>query len=109
MGPFLTEIESLGKVGHERYRATLLDGRECLLVIRREGREHRFRWWSLRGPAFEGQLRLEAVDPTHTRITLHVSCAPKGAVGHLLDLAAMRDDAVDVDLRRLERHLADRG
>jgi hypothetical protein len=102
---FLTEVESITRVAHERYLAKLLDGRETLLCVRREGREHRYRWWSLRGPAFEGRLRLEAVDPARTRVTLTVNTAPSGTVGHLLDLAAMRADAVDIDLRRLEQHV----
>ena len=102
---FLTEVESITRVDHERYLARLPGGRESLLVVRREGRAHRFRWWTLRGPAFEGQLKLEAVDPAHTRVTLTVSLAPEGMTDHLLDVTGLRDDGTDLDLRRLEQHI----
>lgn len=102
---FLTEVDQVTRVAHERYLARLRDGRESLLVVRREGREHRYRWWSVRGPAFEGQHRLEVVDPGHTRITLTVSAGPGGDGDPVLDLNALRDDPAELDLRRLERHV----
>lgn len=102
---FLTGVESLTRVANERYLARLRDGRESLLAVRREGREHRYRWWSLRGPAFEGQLHLEAVDPAATRVTLSVTASPSGN-GEVLDLAGLRDDTTPRELRRLERHVA---
>lgn len=88
---FLTEVKVLTRVDHERYVARLADGRETLLVVRREGRRHRYRWWSLRGPAFEGQLRLEEIDPASTRVTLMVDLSPSGD-GQVLDAAGLRED-----------------
>lgn len=100
---FLTDVEGITRVAHERYLVRLPGGRESLIVVRREGRRHRFRWWALRGPAFEGRIELESVDPTHTRITLAVSLAPHDLAGQSLDLAALQGDPDSLDLDRLER------
>ena len=103
---FLTEIRSLHRVGHERYQVHLADGRTSLVWVGSDPAQHRYRWQSLRGPTFLGQISLAAAGGSHTLITLEIQLEPRGLVRLVLDMLAQPHDAIDLDMRGLVQHVA---
>lgn len=103
---FLTEVHSLRRLGDERYQADLADGRASLIWVGSEPDRHRYRWQSLRGPEFRGQISLAAAGPSHTLVTLEVQVEPRGIIRLMLDMLIQSSDAVDLDVHRLAQHVA---
>lgn len=101
---FLVGLESVERLGHERYRFELADGRdrrESVVCVRHDAALHRFTWKSLEGPMFRGSLELTASDHRHTTVRLTLRSHPQGFLSALADMLIPGRDRADHDLRRL--------
>jgi uncharacterized membrane protein len=102
---FLLGLEKVTEHSFERYQFVIKDGshlREVDVAVVSHPGEHRLLWHALKGPKFEGDLRLHAVDGNHTRVVLSLTAEPKGFLAGLADLVHTKGSAAAVDLQRLD-------
>jgi hypothetical protein len=102
---FLVDVESVVKTGHERYRFRLTDGREVPVAVRFHPHAHRFTWYALSGPPFDGVLHLAEVGPSCTRITLHLTTRPAGALANFVEMITPSTSRAAVDLLWLDDYV----
>src|SRR5262249_33099349 len=82
---FLVGVEGVQRTAHERYVFRMNGGQEIRVAVRAHAREHRFAWHALDGPAFDGTLRLTALDEELTRVTLSIRTRGAGVTSDLMD------------------------
>jgi hypothetical protein len=102
---FLMGVESVEKLGYERYRFTLdqdSERREIVVAVRHKPRGHTFTWQSLDGPAFTGRFDLADTDVGDTRVSLTISSHPSTTWSSIADFVLPRMSQADHDLRNLE-------
>ena len=102
---FLVDVESVARTSHERYRFRLTDGREVPVAARFHPHAHRFSWYALSGPPFDGVLHLTEVDPSCTRITLRLTTRPAGAMENFVEMITPSTSRAGVDLLLLDDYL----
>jgi hypothetical protein len=105
---FLAGVQNVRRMAHERYVFQLDGGQEIRVAVRAHLREHRFTWHSLVGPAFDGTLRLTAVDERLTRVTLSITARGAGMGADVMDMTFPRTWRADFDVQRLASFVADR-
>jgi uncharacterized protein YndB with AHSA1/START domain len=101
---FLVGLESAERLGHERYRFRLVDGRdrrEVVVCVRHDLVLHRFSWKALEGPAYRGSLELFASDGDHTAVRLLLRSHPQSVVSAFFEMVMPWMDRADQDLRKL--------
>jgi uncharacterized membrane protein len=106
---FLIGVEAVERLGHERYRFRLVDGRDrrdSVVCVRRWPADHRFRWRSLDGPTFAGMLELRATDERHTAVRLTLTSHPGTFMAGLAEMVLPRMGRAAHDLRNLEAQLS---
>jgi len=98
---FLAGVKGVHRTAHERYVFRMDNGQEVRVAVRAHPREHRFAWHALDGPAFDGTLRLTAIDEELTRVTLSIRTRGAGVTADLMDMAFPRTWLADFDVQRL--------
>lgn len=102
---FLVGLEAVERVGPGRYRFTVTQGgrrHEVPMAVTKDARDHRFVWHAQDGPAWDGELRLAAVDPVRTRVHLTTTVQPRGFAATVADWVSHSTDEATIDLQRLE-------
>ena len=105
---FLIGLDSAERIGHERYRFRLRDGRdrrEATVAVRWRRLDSTFSWRALEGPTYMGRLESKAVDDKHTVISLDLTCHPGCLSAGLAEMVMPGMGRAEHDLRNLERHL----
>ncbi len=103
---FLVGLESVTKTAHERYRFSVRQGsgvHDVDVAVLCHPREHHFVWHALSGPAWDGDIRLVAVDDRRTRVTLSITVDPRGFAADMADMLGTSGSAAALDLQRLEQ------
>jgi uncharacterized membrane protein len=101
---FLVGLESAERLGHERYRFCLAEGRdrrEVVVCVRHDLGLHRFSWKALEGPTYRGSLELAAVDGDRTAVRLSLRSHPQSVVAAFFEMVLPGRDRADRDLRKL--------
>ncbi|HEY6797331.1 MAG TPA: SRPBCC family protein [Kineosporiaceae bacterium] len=103
---FLLGLERVTRTSFGRYTFVVRDAtttREVAVAVTAHPAEHRFVWHALRGPRFDGEIRLAAVDASHTTVHLSLTADPAGFLAGLGELARISDTSTALlDLQRLE-------
>jgi len=105
---FLIGLDSVERLGHERYRFCVRDGRDCrdvVVAVRRDPTQHRISWRALEGPEYTGCLVLSPVDGAHTKVHLELSSHPGTLGAGLAEMVLPRKDRAAHDLAELETAL----
>jgi uncharacterized membrane protein len=105
---FLLDVEHISKVAHERYLFSLGRGhhaRDVLAAVREHPIEHTFVWTALRGPSFDGVIRLADAESHWTRVTLTMARWPDGFLAGLSELVMPGRDHSGIDEDQLRNHL----
>jgi uncharacterized membrane protein len=104
---FLLGLEQVTETSFGRYTFVLRDttsSREVDVAVVAHPREHRIAWHALRGPRFDGEIRLAAVDERHTRVNLSLTADPAGFLAGLCDLVRISHTTTAMlDLQRLDQ------
>jgi uncharacterized membrane protein len=106
---FLGGVETIERLGHERYRFRMADGRdrrESVVCVRHWPVDHRFSWRSLQGPTFTGALELRSVDERRTDVRLTLTAHPGSFLSGLTEMMVPRRGRAADDLRNLEARLS---
>jgi hypothetical protein len=109
---FLSEVDNITKVAHERYDFEIDNGHGCRsvrVVVHRDPRRHSFIWTALTGATFDGVLQLDSVDGGWTRATVRLASLPDGFRAGLADLVMPPTRRTGIDEGRLRRLLAASG
>src|ERR687890_493952 len=91
---FLPDLVSVGRISEGRYTFTVrLEGQvaDIPVIVRRSPRGHGLLWTVVEGPAWNGHLYLEPVDPQRTRAHLELVVEPRSFIGHLVELVGTGD------------------
>jgi uncharacterized membrane protein len=102
---FLLGLEKVTETSFERYTFVVKDGtssREVEVAVVAHPREHRMIWHALKGPRFDGEVRLTAVDAKHTKVSLSLTAEPQGFLAGLSDFVRSSSSTATLDLQRLE-------
>jgi len=102
---FLVGVDSVERLGHERYRFRLADDserREVVVAVRHKSRSHSFSWQSLDGPVFTGRFDLAESGDGETSVALSIASHPGTLWSSLSDFVLPRMSQADHDLRNLE-------
>jgi hypothetical protein len=102
---FLIGLDSAERIGHERYRFRLHDGRdrrEATVVVRWRPADSSFVWRALEGPTYTGRLESRALDDKHTRVSLDLTCHPGCLRAGLAEMVMPGLGRAEHDLRNLE-------
>ena len=105
---FLIGLDSAERIGHERYRFRLRDGRdrrEATVVVRWRPADSSFVWHALEGPTYTGRLESKAIDEKHTRVSLDLTCHPGCLSAGLAEMVMPGLGRAEHDLRNLEQLL----
>src|SRR5512144_3168210 len=103
---FLVGLESVERLGHERYRFHLADGRDrrdVVVCVRHQPALHAFSWKALEGPAYRGRLDLSALDGRHTSVRLTLTSHPGTLWAAVAEMLMPRTSLADTDLQRLDQ------
>jgi uncharacterized membrane protein len=102
---FLLGLEKVTETSFQRYTFVVKDGnssREVDVAVVAHPGEHRMVWHALKGARFDGDVRLTAVDATHTRVHLSLIADPQGFLAALSDFVRSSSSTATLDLQRLE-------
>jgi hypothetical protein len=102
---FLVGLESVERLGHERYRFHLADGRDrrdVVVCVRHHPALHSFSWKALEGPAYRGGLELSAVDDRHTAVRLTLTSHPGTLWAAVSEMLMPRLSLAANDLQKLD-------
>ncbi len=102
---FLIGLDTVERLGHQRYRFCVRDGadrREVVVAVRRDPARHRVTWRALEGPEYSGCLALTPVDTAHTKVHLELSSHPGTFAAGLAEMILPRKDRAAHDLHELE-------
>ena len=102
---FLLGLERVTETSFGRYVFTVKDGaksRDVKVAVVAHPGEHRLLWHALEGARFDGEVRLTAVDPHHTRVSLSLTAEPAGFLAGLSDFVRSSSTTAMLDLQRLE-------
>lgn len=105
---FLVGLQSVERLGHERYRFRLADGRDrrdVVVCVRHLPAAHRFSWRALEGPGYWGEVQLSEVDERHTGVQLTIAAHPGTLWAGLAEMTMPRMQRAAHDLRKLEQRL----
>jgi hypothetical protein len=105
---FLIGLDSCERIGHERYRFRLRDGRdrrEATVVVRWRPTDSSFVWRALEGPTYTGRLESRALDDKHTQVSLDLTCHPGCLSAGLAEMVMPGLGRAEHDLRNLEEVL----
>jgi hypothetical protein len=105
---FLIGLDSAERIGHERYRFRLRDGRdrrEATVVVRWRPADSSYTWRALEGPTYVGRLESKAVDDKHTVVSLALTCHPGCLSAGLAEMVMPGLGRAEHDLRNLEQLL----
>jgi uncharacterized membrane protein len=108
---FLVGLESVERLGHERYRFHLAEGgdrRDVRVCVRHQPALHRFTWKALEGPAYHGSLELSAADDRHTLVRLSLTSHPGTLWAALSDMIMPGPSRAVHDLQKLDQLAAAR-
>lgn len=104
---FLIDVGQITKIGHERYDFEIVTHkhvRQSRIAVRWHPQQSSFVWTSLKGPCFEGWIRLVEDEGGWTRVNLSVTCWPEGFVANVADLVMPSRHRSGIDEGAL-RHL----
>jgi uncharacterized membrane protein len=102
---FLLGLEKVTEKSFERYTFVVKDGtstRDVDVAVVAHPGEHRMIWHALKGPRFDGEVRLTAVDAKHTKVSLSLTAEPQGFLAGLSDFVRSSSSTATLDLQRLE-------
>lgn len=102
---FLVDVESVVKTGHERYRFQLVNGQVVPVAVHFLPRTHTFTWHALTAVPFDGALHLTEVGPACTRVTLHLTTRPAGAMANFLEMIMPASSRATIDLLWLDTYV----
>jgi uncharacterized membrane protein len=107
---FLPDLESTRTTSHRRYVFTVrqhsrsYDVPICLNV---HPREHEVAWRALKGPAWNGILRLQPVDEKHTRVHLELTVHPRSFGAQIAEWISSHRAEAELALQRLSHVVED--
>ncbi len=104
---FLIDVGEVTKAGHERYDFKIITSkhvRTSRIAVRWHPHQSSFTWTALKGPSFEGSIRLLEHDGGWTRLNVAVTCWPEGFVANVTDLMMPSRHRSGIDEAAL-RHL----
>jgi hypothetical protein len=91
---FLIDVGQISRVSHERYTFRIVSGnhdRQVPVAVREHPQHKCFVWTALRGPSFDGTIRLAEVEGGWTRVTVSLTRWPDGFLAGLTDMLPGRD------------------
>ena len=104
---FLIDVDQITKIGHERYDFEIVTHkhvRRSRIAVRWHPQQSSFAWTSLKGPCFEGSIRLVEDEGGWTRVNLSVTCWPEGFVANVAEMVMPSRHRSGIDEGAL-RHL----
>jgi uncharacterized membrane protein len=102
---FLVGLASVDKLAHGRYRFHVTQGDETFglpIAVTLDAHDHRLAWHCLEGAKWDGELKMSAVDPHHTKVHLVTVTEPRGFVANVAEWIGSPKDEATLDLQRLE-------
>jgi uncharacterized membrane protein len=95
---FLTDVERITKVAHERYDFEINSyghHRVVRVACRKHAKDHSYAWKTIKGPSYNGCLQLRPVDDRRSEVSVWVECWPDGFMSAVNDMMRPRDTGVD--------------
>ena len=101
---FLPDLQACRETSHRRYTFTVRQSRqdyEIPVVLSVHPKEHELVWRTVSGPAWNGTLRMKALDEHRTQVSLELVVQPRSGRAHLGEWFGSSHAEAELALQRL--------